>query len=170
MRVSAPPVEGAANDALIALIAGTLAVPRRAVRIVAGERSRQKRIAVDGVSVDAAGSDIFVVDLDRGSATRMTYGGTNAMPVWTPDGRLLFASRATGPFSIVTTAPPGSLPGMSSFATPPRPDVEAKTPPPSPPPLPSASAVLDATVTLFRLTVPPVSTETPPPVLWRRSS
>lgn len=54
VRVSAPPVEGAANDALIALIADTLAVPRRAVRIVAGERSRQKRIAVDGVTVEAA--------------------------------------------------------------------------------------------------------------------
>jgi uncharacterized protein (TIGR00251 family) len=54
VRVSAPPVEGAANEALIGLIAGTLAVPRRAVRIIAGERSRQKRIAVDGVSVDAA--------------------------------------------------------------------------------------------------------------------
>ena len=54
VRVSAPPVEGAANDALIALIADTLAVPRRAVRIVAGERSRQKRIAVDGVGVETA--------------------------------------------------------------------------------------------------------------------
>jgi uncharacterized protein (TIGR00251 family) len=53
VRVSAPPVEGAANDALIQLFARALAVPRRAVRIVSGERSRQKRIAVDGVTVDA---------------------------------------------------------------------------------------------------------------------
>jgi uncharacterized protein (TIGR00251 family) len=54
VRVAAPPVEGAANDALIALIAEALAVPKRAVRIVAGERGRQKRIAVAGVSLDAA--------------------------------------------------------------------------------------------------------------------
>jgi uncharacterized protein (TIGR00251 family) len=54
VRVSAPPVEGAANDALIALIAGALDVPRRAVRIVGGERSRQKRIAVDGISAETA--------------------------------------------------------------------------------------------------------------------
>jgi Tol biopolymer transport system component len=78
--------------------------------LVALSRLRDLSISPDnrraaGVSVDAAGSDIFVVDLDRGSATRMTYGGTNAMPVWTPDGRLLFASRSTGPFSIVTSAP-----------------------------------------------------------------
>jgi eukaryotic-like serine/threonine-protein kinase len=55
-----------------------------------------------GVRVDATGSDIWIVDLDRGSATRVTYGGTNASPVWTPDGsHLLVASRATGPFTIV---------------------------------------------------------------------
>jgi uncharacterized protein len=56
VRVSAPPVEGAANDALIGLIAEVLEVSRRAVRIVAGERSRQKRIAVDGVRVETAES------------------------------------------------------------------------------------------------------------------
>jgi uncharacterized protein len=54
VRVSAPPVEGAANDVLIELIADALDVPRRAVRIVAGARSRQKRIAVDGVTAENA--------------------------------------------------------------------------------------------------------------------
>jgi uncharacterized protein (TIGR00251 family) len=52
VRLAAPPVEGAANGALIEFLAGILDVPRRAVRIVAGERGRQKRVAVDGV--DAA--------------------------------------------------------------------------------------------------------------------
>jgi uncharacterized protein (TIGR00251 family) len=54
VRVSAPPVEEAANDVLIELIADALDVPRRAVRIVAGARSRQKRIAVDGVTAENA--------------------------------------------------------------------------------------------------------------------
>jgi uncharacterized protein len=54
VRVAAPPVDGAANDALITLIAGALAVPKRAVRIVAGARGRQKKIAVDGVSAAEA--------------------------------------------------------------------------------------------------------------------
>jgi uncharacterized protein (TIGR00251 family) len=54
VRVTAPPVEGAANDALIAVIADYFGVPRRAVRIVAGERSRHKRVAVEGLTLEAA--------------------------------------------------------------------------------------------------------------------
>ena len=50
VRVAAPPVEGAANDAIVRLLARELDVPRSAVRIVAGERSREKRVQVDGVS------------------------------------------------------------------------------------------------------------------------
>jgi len=52
VRLAAPPVEGAANDALIAFLADRLRVPRRAVQIVSGERGRQKRVAVSGVTVD----------------------------------------------------------------------------------------------------------------------
>jgi uncharacterized protein (TIGR00251 family) len=52
VRVAAPPVEGAANDALVAFFAAALHVPRRAVRIVGGERARQKRIAIDGVTYE----------------------------------------------------------------------------------------------------------------------
>jgi uncharacterized protein len=52
VRVAAPPVEGAANDAVIGLLAATCRVPRRAVRLVRGESSRQKRIAIDGVTPD----------------------------------------------------------------------------------------------------------------------
>ena len=52
-RVGAPAVEGAANNALIRLIAETLGVARRDVRIVAGATSRQKLVVVDGVSVEA---------------------------------------------------------------------------------------------------------------------
>lgn len=50
--MTAPAVEGAANRALIGLIADALGVARRDVRIVAGAQSRQKMIVVD--DVDAA--------------------------------------------------------------------------------------------------------------------
>ena len=52
VRLAAPPVDGAANEALIEFFAASLHVPRRAVRIVGGERSRQKRIAIEGVTRD----------------------------------------------------------------------------------------------------------------------
>lgn len=54
-----------------------------------------------GVSTDAAGSEVWIVDLERDTARRVTYGGTNVLPVWTPDGhRVLFASRVAGAFSV----------------------------------------------------------------------
>ena len=52
-RVGAPAVEGAANNALIRLIADELGVSRRDVRIVAGAQSRQKLVVVDGIEADA---------------------------------------------------------------------------------------------------------------------
>jgi len=50
VRLAAAPVQGAANDELIALIARTLGVPKRDVAIVAGERARTKRVRVVGMS------------------------------------------------------------------------------------------------------------------------
>lgn len=50
VRVHAPPVEGAANDAVISLLSARLAVPRRAVRIVAGTASRSKTVDIEGTT------------------------------------------------------------------------------------------------------------------------
>jgi uncharacterized protein len=50
VRLSAPPVEGAANDALVELLAHLFAVRRGAVRIVAGQASRSKVVEIDGVT------------------------------------------------------------------------------------------------------------------------
>jgi uncharacterized protein YggU (UPF0235/DUF167 family) len=52
-RVGAPAVEGAANNALIRLIAEELDVARGRVRIVAGATSREKLVVVDGGDPDA---------------------------------------------------------------------------------------------------------------------
>jgi len=56
VRLQSPPVEGAANDELVALLASALRVPKRAVSIVAGDRSRQKRVRVVGIDVATAAS------------------------------------------------------------------------------------------------------------------
>lgn len=50
VRLAAAPVEGAANDALIDFFAEALGLPRRAVRILSGERSREKRVAIAGAT------------------------------------------------------------------------------------------------------------------------
>ena len=52
VRVAAPPVEGAANDALIEFLSSAFHVPRRAVRILGGDHGRRKRIAIDGVTTE----------------------------------------------------------------------------------------------------------------------
>ncbi len=48
VRLTAPPVDDRANDALIRLLAERLNVPRSAVRIVAGGKSRTKRVEIAG--------------------------------------------------------------------------------------------------------------------------
>ncbi|HKO03583.1 MAG TPA: DUF167 domain-containing protein [Candidatus Acidoferrales bacterium] len=50
VRLTAPPVEGEANEALVRLLASRLNVPKSAVRILSGSRGRMKRIAVRGVT------------------------------------------------------------------------------------------------------------------------
>lgn len=50
VRLTAPPVEDRANEALCRLLAGRLNVPVAAVRIVAGGKSRTKRIEIAGVA------------------------------------------------------------------------------------------------------------------------
>ncbi len=50
VRLSAPPIEGAANRALLALLSEVLALPRAQIVLAAGERSRRKRVAVRGLA------------------------------------------------------------------------------------------------------------------------
>ena len=54
VRLAAAPVDGAANEALVRVLAETLGVPRRAVALVSGERSRRKRVRIAGLTAAAA--------------------------------------------------------------------------------------------------------------------
>jgi uncharacterized protein len=47
VRVAAPPVDGAANEALCRLLARELGIARRCVRVVTGEAARRKAVEVD---------------------------------------------------------------------------------------------------------------------------
>jgi uncharacterized protein len=49
LRITAPPVEGKANEACVALLAELLGVKKAQVAIIAGHASRTKTVAVEGV-------------------------------------------------------------------------------------------------------------------------
>lgn len=62
VRLAAAPVEGAANDELIAVLARALDVPRRQLSVISGERGRDKRVLVEGTAlsdIDKRLSDIL---------------------------------------------------------------------------------------------------------------
>ena len=50
VRVAAPPAEGAANLALLALLARELGSPRTKLRVAVGPTSRRKTIAIEGLT------------------------------------------------------------------------------------------------------------------------
>ena len=52
IRLTAPPIDDRANEALCKLLATRLKVPLAAVRIASGERSRTKRVEVLGVTTE----------------------------------------------------------------------------------------------------------------------
>lgn len=53
VRLAAPPIEGRANEALVAWLAKAMGVAKRDVELVRGETSRRKQVAI-AVSLEAA--------------------------------------------------------------------------------------------------------------------
>ncbi|MGB8168146.1 MAG: DUF167 domain-containing protein [Chthoniobacteraceae bacterium] len=54
VKVQAPAMDGKANEALLEFLAEKMAVPRRAVQLIAGEKSRDKTVSIAELDVDAA--------------------------------------------------------------------------------------------------------------------
>ena len=54
VRVASPPVDGKANEALVAFIADQLGLPKRAVQLVRGDTSRAKTVLVTASEIDPA--------------------------------------------------------------------------------------------------------------------
>ena len=52
VKVTAPPVDSAANEALLTLLAEALDCPRQAVQLVRGTTSRHKQIAITGMKLE----------------------------------------------------------------------------------------------------------------------
>jgi uncharacterized protein (TIGR00251 family) len=54
IRLAAPPVDGAANDALIRFLAEILEVPRTAITIASGRQGRRKTVDIQGLRAEEA--------------------------------------------------------------------------------------------------------------------
>ncbi|NCA83488.1 MAG: DUF167 domain-containing protein [Opitutae bacterium] len=54
IRLCAPPVEGAANAALVEFLSDTFSLPRARIQLLAGATSRNKRVLLAGFSMAAA--------------------------------------------------------------------------------------------------------------------
>ena len=54
IRLAAPPVDGAANEALLRFLSEQLSVPRTAVQLASGHTSRSKVVTVSGIDVEKA--------------------------------------------------------------------------------------------------------------------
>jgi uncharacterized protein (TIGR00251 family) len=70
VRVTAPPVDSAANEAVVAVLADTLGVPKRSVRLVAGATGRNKTIEVNGVDVGDVMARLQQPEAERGQRER----------------------------------------------------------------------------------------------------
>ena len=60
VALTAPPVEGAANKALLEFVAKTLEIPKSAVTLIKGEKSREKVLTIAGITIDIAKSKIGI--------------------------------------------------------------------------------------------------------------
>ena len=68
LKVTAPPVDSAANEAVVAFLAEILGCSRGAVRIVRGHASRHKQVLVSGLSADEVVARLLT---PGGSVTRI---------------------------------------------------------------------------------------------------
>ena len=72
------------------------------------------RLSPDGLRVvngihDAKGTDLWVADLARTTLTRLTFGGENDLPIWTPDGtRIVYSSTKDGKSGLFSVLADGT--------------------------------------------------------------
>ena len=75
IRLAAPPVEGKANTALIRFLAAQLGIQASRLSLASGEKSREKTVAIRGVSADAVQERLARVFRGGGCANTRTDAG-----------------------------------------------------------------------------------------------
>jgi DNA-binding winged helix-turn-helix (wHTH) protein/Tol biopolymer transport system component len=104
---AAPSQEGPSLSWLPPAGHGTNGSSARRVEMPAGRDLQSLSLSPDGRRAagvdraDASRSDIWIGDLERGAASRLTHERTSAAPIWSPDGAsVFFASSDGGAFAI----------------------------------------------------------------------
>jgi len=67
IKLRAPPVEGNANAALVRFFAAQIKLPRHAIVLQSGQRSRDKLLRIDGLSEEEVRRRLFTVSLEGGA-------------------------------------------------------------------------------------------------------
>lgn len=62
VRIAAPPIEGRANEALVAFVADLLDLPKGRVLIKSGHGSRDKVLLIDGVASDVVAAKLRQIE------------------------------------------------------------------------------------------------------------
>jgi Tol biopolymer transport system component len=71
------------------------------IRRLRGATLSPESTRVAGVNIEGTRADIWLADVQRGAATRLTHSGINTSPIWSADGRTVYyASRTGGVFEI----------------------------------------------------------------------
>ena len=60
VKVHAPALDGRANDALLEFLAGKLGLPRRAITLLRGDKSRHKVVRIDGLDLSGLKSRLKI--------------------------------------------------------------------------------------------------------------
>jgi hypothetical protein len=66
LRVTAPPVDGRANEAVARLLAAALGVPASAVHVVKGTTGRDKLVAIEGLGAEAVRARLSIGERQAG--------------------------------------------------------------------------------------------------------
>ncbi len=70
-----------------------------------GRLSPDGRFVANGISDAKGGRDMWIFDVERGTATRVTFGGTHDRPAWTRDSRRIFFTGVVGGKTSIYRAP-----------------------------------------------------------------
>ena len=77
IAVQAPPVEGRANEALVAFLAKTFEIPERFVELMSGELSRSKVFLLTGVTIQQARSKLATQASGRNATEKLREGSAH---------------------------------------------------------------------------------------------